>query len=438
MSDMLAIGRSALLAYRGALTVVGDNVANVHTPGFVRRSADLRELSPVQGQPFGSGMGVRGAGVLRQWNQFIADSARSDSAAAAREQLRHSGAKQIEAALNDGETGVGQAMTGFFNAGRMLAADPASVVSQNQFRASLTGVTSALRQTAQALDEVATQNREQIDTALASANGRLAELAHVNARISLASRDSSEYAGLADSRDRILGALAQSLGAKATLDDVGRAKLTIDGVSQPLVNGAVAGKLVSTPSGALAVTSERGTEPFEEIGGEVGGLQATVDQARERRGDLDALAADFATAVNDWARGGRTSSGATGQALLAGSSAADITILPALADDLPLADASGVANGNLVALGNVRQNTRLERRWDEIVSGHAQFTANAQLVADASQLLADGSASRLDAATSVDLDAEAADLLRFQQAYQAAARVIKAADDAVAAVLQLL
>ena len=37
MSDLLAIGASGLRASRAALAVVGDNVANAQTDGYVRR-----------------------------------------------------------------------------------------------------------------------------------------------------------------------------------------------------------------------------------------------------------------------------------------------------------------------------------------------------------------------------------------------------------------
>ena len=45
MSDLLGIGTSALAAYRSALSAVGENVANAHTPGYARRRVVLEELS---------------------------------------------------------------------------------------------------------------------------------------------------------------------------------------------------------------------------------------------------------------------------------------------------------------------------------------------------------------------------------------------------------
>lgn len=439
MTNMLSIGRSALLAYGSALTTVGENVANAQTPGYVRRSADLREAPPSRGLPLAGGNGVRVAGVERQWNQFLADTARNDAGSAAREGLRYDGAKQIEAALDDGIGGVGQSMTSFFNAARTLATDPSSIAGQAQLRSSLGGVTNAFRRSAASLDSVVSQSNGQVDARLAGASQQLTELAAVNQRIAATHPNSTEFAALSDSRDTYLSALSQSLGASASIDAQGRAVVTLDSGSLTLLSGTSASTLQRTESGAISAASDRGTSIAASIGGEIGGIQATIVQADERRSELDSLAVDFAAAVNSWSVQGRTVTGAPGQPLIDGSSAADIATTNALAGALPMADAAtGAANGNLVALAEVRQSSQLEQRWDGIIAGHAQFTANAKIVADASQLLADGSASRLDAATAVDLDAEAADLVRYQQAYQAAARVIRVADEALDSLLQII
>lgn len=438
MTNMLSVGRSALLAYSGALSTVGENVANANSAGYVRRTADLKEAPPPQGGVNVNGNGVRAAGVERQWNQFLADTARGDAASAAREGLRYAGAQQIERALDDGTAGVGQSMTGFFNAARTLAVDPASVANQAQLRNSLESVTAAFRRSASALDNVVAQSDAQIDARLAITNQQLADLATINQRITSALPNSSEFAALADSRDRSLAALAQTVGAVGAIDGRGRATVMLDGADEPLVSGNSAATLVRGERGAIIASSDRGTHAIAATGGEVGGLQSSIIKAQDRRTDIDTLAAEFTATINSWAQQGRTTGGTSGQSLLTSSSAADVSTTAALADALPMADSFGVPNGNLVALAAVRRSSGLEDRWDMIVASHGQFTASAKIVSDASQLLADGSASRLDASTAVDLDTEAADLIRYQQAYQAAARVIRAADEALSAILQIV
>ena len=49
MVDVMNIGRGGLLAYRTALAVTGDNIANVDTPNYTRRTAMLQETTPGSG-----------------------------------------------------------------------------------------------------------------------------------------------------------------------------------------------------------------------------------------------------------------------------------------------------------------------------------------------------------------------------------------------------
>ena len=49
MSSLFEIGKSGVQAYRQALSVTGQNIANVNTDGYNRRAADLEEVPSVQG-----------------------------------------------------------------------------------------------------------------------------------------------------------------------------------------------------------------------------------------------------------------------------------------------------------------------------------------------------------------------------------------------------
>lgn len=101
------------------------------------------------------------------------------------------------------------------------------------------------------------------------------------------------------------------------------------------------------------------------------------------------------------------------------------------------ADVSGAANGNALALSGVKSTSGVEPGWAALVSAQAQATAAAR--ADASRTVArrDTADGARDAVEGVDLDREAADLVRFQQAYEASARVIQIAKETIDTILRL-
>ena len=92
-------------------------------------------------------------------------------------------------------------------------------------------------------------------------------------------------------------------------------------------------------------------------------------------------------------------------------------------------------NSNARLLAGVDERSVLDGGTTGITGGLARLTArlgaesqNAQMNLDAQQVLHDQVVAERDSVSGVNLDEEAADMLRYQQAYQAAAQVIATAD----------
>jgi flagellar hook-associated protein 1 FlgK len=121
------------------------------------------------------------------------------------------------------------------------------------------------------------------------------------------------------------------------------------------------------------------------------------------------------------------------------SGAADIDTLisdpRAIAAAAPAAGAAPGDNSNALLLADLQTaptmeggTTSFQGAYGQLVAEVGTQTRSAQITADAqSALLLQAQESR-DAVSGVNLDEEAANLLRFQQAYQAIAQVISVAD----------
>ncbi len=433
MTDLLAIGSSGLRAYRTALAATGDNIANAQTPGYVRRSARLSEVTSA-GSPnilyrnrerFD---GVDVSAIERATDMFRTSQARLAAGVDGRAQALSDWLGVAEAGLDGGANGVGVALTNVFAAGDRAAADPGSrstriaflqaiETSADAFRASADGL-------AQAAGGVATAARAAVD----ATNADLSTLANINLAIRNAPPGSAAFVELSDQRDRTIDRIAVQTGADASISPDGSAVLTAGGVT--LVSGrAVSPIALGTGGDGRLTFSTGGAE-----GGALAGLGAAADAISVRRTALANLAEDFATVINDWHGGGQTVAGAAGAPLLATNGFAVIATDP---DALALADTGGTANGNALALSGVRQAGNLEVRWNDLVAAHAQATLAARNEADATAGRRSATDAARDAVEGVDLDREAADLLRFQQAYQGAARVIQMAKETVDTILRL-
>ena len=75
--------------------------------------------------------------------------------------------------------------------------------------------------------------------------------------------------------------------------------------------------------------------------------------------------------------------------------------------------------------------------FNQTWAGNAAALQQRRVVADAQGAIRDNAAAARDAVSGVDLDTEAVDLIRFQQAYQASSRVIQVARETFQSILAI-
>jgi flagellar hook-associated protein 1 FlgK len=92
---------------------------------------------------------------------------------------------------------------------------------------------------------------------------------------------------------------------------------------------------------------------------------------------------------------------------------------------------------NLAALQSARTQSRVEDAGTAIIAGVAAAIESRNVVAAAQGAIRDAAIGARDAVTGVNLDAEAVDLIRFQQAYQASSRVIQVARETIQTLLDI-
>jgi len=134
--------------------------------------------------------------------------------------------------------------------------------------------------------------------------------------------------------------------------------------------------------------------------------------------------------------------GTTGNNFFQGANAADIAVDAAVAgstDKIAAANAAGELPGggdNAVDLAQLKMvvlpvgtaTSTIDAYWGSMVSRLGTDTDQAQRLAQVQQNVLDVAASRRDAASGVSMDEEVTDMVRFQQSYNAAARMITTLD----------
>lgn len=442
MSDLLSIGASGLRAYSAALSTVADNVANAQTPGYARRSVQLAEAPTAtasllyrnQVKP----MGVDINGVVRSVDQWLIDDARLSSGDAERTGTRLEWMSRVETALSDDNNKIASSLGDVFTTADLISADPNNATLRGQFLQAVDGVASGFRAASNELNRLGDGVEQSAQVESDQFSTDLAALQDVNTALRKARAGTTNQANLMDQRDALLDKIASRGGIQTSFDDRGVVTVRAADSGDVLVGAGYTARITSTADAEGRVSFQiDGAAPFLTVTGSLAGLTEASHHIADQIAGLDAKAAQFASQLNAAHQAGLDQNGNAGQALLSGASAATLTAVALTSAQVAAADA-GSANGNILALGAMRGAGNPESEWSAHLAAQAQLTSAARSQDAAASTRSDGANAARDMVSEVDLDREAADLLRFQQAYSAAARTIQVARETMQTLLSSL
>ena len=334
MADILGIGSSGLLAYRSALNVVGQNIANANTEGYSRQRVNL-EARPLSGGSVPSGNGVTVRDVQRISDQFVVNRLTGQDSSLARVNTMATQTAQLDTWLSGTDTGLSKSLQGFFDAVNGLSANASSSATRQVV---LTGA-SALTARFNTLQNSFNELDQDVDARIGEAATRISELSRQIAELNDSiAQATSKNAGqlpndLIDQRELALRSLADQVGIETSLSEDGSINVSL-GTGQALVLGGRASSVVIGPdsfgrmrdirlsSGAASVSVTT-----QLSGGTIGGL---LDFRREvlepAVNELGSIAVALSTAVNAQHAKGMDQYGQLGGALFSTPSG---TVTPA-------------------------------------------------------------------------------------------------------------
>jgi flagellar hook-associated protein 1 FlgK len=448
MSDLLTIGKSGVLAYQSALAGISENVVNANNDGFAKRQVTMKEQYTAGGPMFlyrgaSSFNGVQAADVTRVWDQYAASKAWGANSDNSQASTRSQFFGTIQSALDDGDSGVGVKLTAIFTAGNQLAANPTDSTLRQSFLYALQDAAGSISRVGNNLTKISNTIASQAGDAAGQINDSLAALARINLSLKTAPQGTSGRASLEDQRDTIIGAISDKIGVDVTFDSYGSATLRVNDSGGPVLldgssanPGLVSLSIAGNGTFAMAVTDQGTTSAVSPISGALAGYAEAANQLAGRRQQLDTLAGNLVQQINNWNAQGTDLNGNPGAALMSGTDAASIAVS---ATDPALVGAANASspNGNLLTLSALRGATGAETGWRSMVNDQALRVQSAQTLATSAAAAKDGAYSALDQVSGVDLDTEAANLMHFQQAYSASAKIIQTARETMQAVLDL-
>jgi flagellar hook-associated protein 1 FlgK len=453
------------------IQTAGHNIANVETDGYSRQRVELTP-SPEQHWTYGSvGTGVSITDITRARDSLLDDSYRNEASGAAASQLRHDLLSSVEGILGEpSDTGLASAMDAFWSAWSDLATNPTSQAARSVVQQRGANVAAVLNSFDARLTDLRGQTSINLDNSVAKINTLVDHIADLNGRIVSSEVDGTQAPDLRDQRDQAIDELAK-LGAVRVIP-------ASDGSSQVLlgstvvVDGTGAKHLdtMTTASGQLALRLANGSEPMLPVGGST---QAMVDflnrDVADTQGRLDAIARALVTQVNAIHSAGEvypTGGNPTG----AGNffDATNVTARDIKLDALVANNAANIAAGaatpsgtNVAGPGNneialqlaglrtaagqvTYVNAAGQTETDTFGNFYRDTTSrvgsqvsNADADAQVHETLATQADTRRKSVSGVNIDEELTTLMRAQQAYAAAAKVVSTASEMMKTLVEM-
>jgi flagellar hook-associated protein 1 FlgK len=445
--SLLSVARDALAAQSAGTDITGQNVANVNTPGFVRRNAILQTRA-IPGAPGG---GVEFKSSQRAFDRFAQARVVSEDGKRSSADARSTALTELESTLSPGTNGISERLASFFSSMSAFAQDPTNATAR---AAAVTATDDLAHSVSGAAGSIVSQRSALLQRAAAAAgevNERLGRIAALNRQIATAQAGGQDANDLRDQRDLLVNEVGQRIDVKAIEDPSGA--LTLLSSGSTLVTGALASSIsigvdppgnmkiqIMRPNGSAIDVTSRVTS------GAIGGLREArdVDLPNAAKA-LDQLAFDVSSTVNALHVTGFGLDGVSGRPLFVppagvAGAAAGMAIDPAiLASPDKLAAASSAGNlpsGNDVAIalaqlsqaalpsGKTPADTFAALAGDV---GVAKVQATSELDLR-SATLAQATSAR-DSVSGVTIDEEMVNLTRYQRAFEANMNVLKTAND---------
>lgn len=450
LNASLATALSGLITEQGALQTTTNNVSNVNTPGYSRQEPVLVASDPVVVDPltFGTGVTLQNVESIRdpilesRIQQETQTQGQYSSLAAALQQT------QTDFTSNTGD--IGSAISSFFDSVNQLSTNPADLSLRQGTLTAAGNLATSFNTTANNL----TKQRTNLDLSVVQTVGQInqfsQEIARLNGLVSNLQNVGENAGTFIDQRTQLIDQLSALTDVSVIPSDNTLTLTTANGV--PLVTGQQSFQLqTQTNSAGLHDVYSQGTNITGTItSGQLGGtIQARDQQIPAIQTQIDTLAAGLANAVNAVQAGGFDLNGVAGTNLftpppISGvGAAASLSI--AITDPALIAassDGSPGSNGNaevLYALRNqaVVSSQSLTDYYSGIVFNVGNDTANANAEQNASALVLQQLNDQRASISGVSLDQEAANLVRYQQAYSASAQVISTINSMMQTVINM-
>jgi flagellar hook-associated protein 1 FlgK len=275
MIPMLAysIAQSALNVSEQVLELIGENLANVNTPGYQTQTANLSEV--ISG---GIGDGVTVGSITNDDSPLVDTAVRMNTYETSSTSAQLQTLQQIQAYLTPGTSSLDTQISQFLSDVTTLTADPSNTAQSQAVVGDLSGISGTINNLADSLDQLRVSVGNQASNDVSQVNQLAPQIASLNGQIQNLEIQGQSANNLIDQRDELINQLAQYVDVRTVAQPYGVTNVVGAGV--PLVdsNQSYGLQYGTDSSGNIDITALNSPLPVNLNGGELQGLVQMYNQ----------------------------------------------------------------------------------------------------------------------------------------------------------------
>jgi flagellar hook-associated protein 1 len=458
----LEISKRSLFTHQTALTTTGHNIANANTRGYTRQTVNFVASKPIEAPgmmrsnaPGQLGQGVEFSSINRIRERFLDEQFYNENTSLGEWSVRQDTLEKLESIMNEpSDTGIRKVMDQFWNAWQELSKQPDNLESRAVVKESAIALADAFNHTYTKMSDLARDLNDNLAVKTTEVNSSLQMIARLNEEIFRIEGLGNNANDLRDQRDILVDDLSKVINVEVIEQTSGYQVRMGDTV---LVEGRQATLFD-------AAAAEAGYTSGNLKSGQLFGLKHSVNvHLNHYQMHMNAMVKKIADAVNDVHSQGYTlqtpltAGGPFFQYDVANPSASikvhdDITSnVENIAASKRFYDDNGVLKvvkgNNELALelagmknnkysfndggitGIILNNGTFDEFFRAVIGELGVQTQEAIRQTDNQQVLVEQVESRRQSVSGVSLDEEMANMIKFQHAYNAAARAMTTFDE---------
>jgi len=419
-----------LLAQQTALHTASHNISNANTEGFSRQRVQMQaDLSYTLAGIGQLGTGVKMESVVRMTDDYVNKQIRNENSSYEQYNVKSQTLDQLEITLNEpSTTGINFNLNEMFNAWQELSKNPESLSAKTIVVEKSKALVETINHIANQIESLKVETNDQINKNILDFNTTIDKIDSLNKQIFNISVKGEVPNDLLDQRDLLLKDLSSIAKVDVNFDKYGRAEINLG--EKIVLNGESKNTLTKNAVGEFVV----GADKIDITTGKIKGYLESIEVLEDVISQLDDFVKSMATEVNNL-----HNPDSAGKDIFTDiDSAKSVKVNPDINNDneLILPGYTTYKGDGQRALDISKLNKKIlddgstiTGKYNDVVTRVGISKQQSDNIVANQEVLLNQLILKRESTSGVSIDEEVTNVLKYQKAYEANARVISVLND---------